>query len=69
MSPKMMRQFWSLVNGRWLSMPLSLEQWLLRQIRSEQTLNQQEASVFRIYIHARLPMIRDLAQEQQQLVY
>lgn len=74
MSPTMMRQFWSVVDGIRSNMPPSLddtglEQWLLRQLRSEQALNHQEVTVISAYIHARLPLIRDLVQEQQRLVF
>jgi hypothetical protein len=70
----MMRQFWSLVDGVRSSIPLSLddnslEQWLLRQLRSEQSLNHHETRIVRAYIHTRLPLIRDLAQEYQSLAY
>lgn len=70
MSPKMMRQFWSLVDGIRSNMPLSLddtslEQWLLRQLRSEQPLNHCESAILMNYIHSRLPLIREFAQEHQ----
>ncbi|NJO78012.1 MAG: hypothetical protein HC827_05460 [Cyanobacteria bacterium RM1_2_2] len=68
MSPTMMRQFWSLVDGGRANIPLSLddtslEQWLLRQLRSEQSLNHHETTAVSAYIHTRLPLIRDLAQQ------
>jgi hypothetical protein len=74
MSPTMMRQFWSVVDAVRASIPLSLddtslEQWLLRRLRSEQALNHHEATVVGAYIHTRLPLIRDLAQEHQSLAY
>lgn len=74
MSPTMLRQFWSLVDGIRATVPLSLddqslEQWLLRQLRSEQSLshleNHPEADAVSNYIHTRLPMIREFAQERQ----
>lgn len=68
MSPTMMRQFWALLDGIRSSMPLSLddtslEQWLVRQLRSEHALNICETAVVSDYIHQRLPLIRELAQE------
>ncbi|WNZ24021.1 hypothetical protein HJG54_14915 [Leptolyngbya sp. NK1-12] len=68
MSPTMMRQFWSLVEGIRANIPValddnSLEQWLLRQLRSEQALNYRETAIFSNYIHSRLPLIRELVQE------
>jgi len=70
MSPTMLRQFWSLVDGIRATVPLSLddtnlEQWLLRRLRSEQPLNNPELDILSDYIHSRLPMIREFAQERQ----
>ena len=75
MSPTMLRKFWSLVDGIRATVPLSLddtslEQWLLRKLRSEQPLtspelNSPEIDALSDYIHSRLPMIREFAQEQQ----
>jgi len=70
MSPSMLRQFWSLVDGVRATVPLSLddtslEQWLLRKLRSEQPLNSPELDILSDYIHNRLPMIREFAQERQ----
>lgn len=67
MSPTMMRQFWSLIEMTQASIPLSLDdrslvQWLLRQIRSQRSLNHDETDVLSDYIQSRLPLIRDLAQ-------
>lgn len=68
MSPMMIRRFWSLVDTiRW-SIPVSLddttlEQWLLRKLRSEQVLDHHQAVILSDYIHTRLPLIRELAQE------
>jgi hypothetical protein len=69
MSPAMLRQFWSLVDMTRANMPLSLDdkslaQWLLRRVRSERSLNNAEADVLTDYIQSRLPLIRDLAQDQ-----
>jgi hypothetical protein len=74
MNPTMMRQFWSVVEGVRSNIPLSLddtnlEQWLLRQLRSNQPLNHHEADLFTDYIHTRLPLIREIAQEQQLTYY
>jgi hypothetical protein len=72
MSPTVLRQFWSLVDEIRASIPLalddsSLEKWLLRRLRSEQLseLDFCEAGVFTDYIHTRLPLIREFAQERQ----
>lgn len=68
MSPTMIRRFWSVVDGIRSSIPInlddtSLEQWLIRQVRSEQPLGRREADLLMHYIHTRLPMIREFAQE------
>ncbi|WP_416675577.1 hypothetical protein [Egbenema bharatensis] len=70
MSPIMLRQFWSLVESAHSHIPLTLddqglEQWLLRQVRSERSLNRDETNVLSAYIQTRLPLIRDLAEEHQ----
>lgn len=67
MNPSMMRQFWSLVEMTQANIPVglddrSLSQWLLRQVRSERSLNNHETDVLADYIQSRLPLIRDLAQ-------
>lgn len=70
MSPTMMRQFWALLDGIRPNIPLSLddtslEKWLVWQLRSAQALNKRDADILSDYIHARLPLIRELAQEYQ----
>lgn len=70
MSPNMLRQFWSLIEATRSNMPLTLDdrgltQWLLRQAHSEQSFNISDADLLTDYIQARLPLIRDLAQEYQ----
>ncbi len=72
MSPIMLRQFWSLIETTQANIPLALDdkslaQWLLRHIRSERALNTDETDVLSHYIHTRLPLIRDLAQQHQLL--
>ncbi|PSB22606.1 hypothetical protein C7B76_03425 [filamentous cyanobacterium CCP2] len=69
MSPIMLRQFWSLVESTQSYIPLTLddkglEQWLLRQVRSERPLNHDETNLLSAYIQTRLPLIRDLAEER-----
>jgi hypothetical protein len=70
MSPIMLRQFWSLVESAQSYIPLTLddkglEQWLLRQVRSERGLNHDETHVLSTYIQTRLPLIRDFVEEHQ----
>lgn len=69
MNPTMMRQFWALVEMTQSNIPLGMDdrglsQWLLRQVRSQRSLNTQETDVLADYIQSRLPLIRELAQEQ-----
>jgi len=66
MSPLMLRQLWALVEATQTPILLGLDdntlvQWLLRQLTSQRSLNTDEAYLFTNYIHARLPLIRDLA--------
>lgn len=70
MNPMMLRRFWALIETTRTNMPLSLDdnslsQWVLRQVRSEQSFNTAEADVLNDYIQTRLPLIRELAQEYQ----
>jgi hypothetical protein len=70
MSPNLMRQFWSVVDGIRSNIPLalddnSLEQWLLRELRTERPLNHCESDALSHYIHDRLPLIRAVAQDYQ----
>lgn len=66
MTPRILRQFWSLIETTQSSVLLGLDdtnlvQWLLRQMRQERSLNLDEATALSAYIRARLPLIRDLA--------
>ncbi len=38
-----------------------LAQWLLKQLKTQRSLDHDEAKVYSHYIHSRLPLIRDLA--------
>jgi hypothetical protein len=67
MTPNTLRQLWALVETTQANMLLmlddtSLVQWLLKQLKTQRSLNHDEASVLDTYIHSRLPLIRDLAQ-------
>ncbi|WP_088891960.1 hypothetical protein [Leptolyngbya ohadii] len=70
MSPTMMRQFWAFIDATRSTIPLALDdrslvQWLLRQVRSEQSLDRHQQDILGDYICQRLAMIRDMAQESQ----
>ncbi len=67
MSPAMLHQFWSFLEDQ-ANIPLTLDDeslvlWLVRQLRTKRTLNNQETDLLSDYIHSRLPMIRQLASE------
>lgn len=69
MSPLMLRQLWVLVEASQTSTLLGLDdnnlvQWLLRQFRAEQSLDHNETDVLVTYIHSKLSLIRDMAQER-----
>jgi len=69
MSPLMLRRLWSVVETTQTQVLLSLDdttlvQWLLKQLRSQQSLDHEEADRFSTYIESRLPLIRDLAQNR-----
>jgi succinate dehydrogenase flavin-adding protein (antitoxin of CptAB toxin-antitoxin module) len=65
----MLRQLWVLVEASQTSTLLGLDdnnlvQWLLRQFRAEQSLDHNETDVLVTYIHSKLSLIRDMAQER-----
>ncbi len=66
MTPLMLRQLWSLVEGTQPTTLLTLDdnslvQWLMRQIRAERSLDHNETNILTAYIESRLSLIRDLA--------
>lgn len=70
MTPTMLRHLWSLIETTQANMLLKLDdasliQWLLKQIKQEQTLDIDETYVLSTYIRSKLSLIRDLAQERQ----
>ncbi|HIK14532.1 MAG TPA: hypothetical protein IGS53_04465 [Leptolyngbyaceae cyanobacterium M33_DOE_097] len=69
MTPRMLRQLWSLIETTQAHVLLDLDdkslvQWLLRQLQDGRSLNPEEDSVMNDYINSRLPLIRDLAQHR-----
>jgi len=69
MTPRMLRQLWSLVEATQAHVLLDLDdkslvQWLIRQLQDGRSLNPEEDSVINDYINSRLPLIRDLAQHR-----
>lgn len=69
MNPSILRQFWFLVETTHTSILLNLDDdslahMLVRQLRSERLLNHQETDTLVDYIHNKLPLIRDLAEQR-----
>ncbi|MBD1864712.1 MULTISPECIES: hypothetical protein [Trichocoleus] len=69
MTPKMMRQLWSLVDTTQVSTLLqfddsALAQLLLKQLTAEQPIDAQTARSLNTYIQAKLPLIRDTAESR-----
>lgn len=69
MSPEAIRKFWSLIEETQTNILLTLDNdalvnWLSRQLRREEFLKMVDTSDLNAYISARLPLIRDLAQER-----
>ncbi len=70
MSPFMLRQVWSVVETAQTNVLLNLDdeslvQWLVRQLKIQQSFDTQDADLFSDYIHSRLPLIRDLARSRR----
>ncbi len=73
MSPFLLRQIWSLVETTQTQVLLNLDdetlvQWLLRQLKTQRSLDSQETDLLSTYLQSRLPLIRDLAQSRRALV-
>jgi hypothetical protein len=69
MSPLMLRQLWFLVERTQSTTLLNLDdtslvQLLIKQLRTQRSLNHEEAAICTSYIHSRLPLIRDLARSR-----
>ncbi len=66
MSPRMLKQFWSVVESTQAQTLLNLDdrslvQWLLKQLTHRHPLDHQQTHLFSHYIQSRIPLIRDLA--------
>lgn len=72
MPPEAMRTFWSLIETTQTNILLTLDNdalvgWLERQLHLEISLKIVDSGDLNAYINARLPLIRDIAQER--LIY
>ncbi|MDB9447480.1 hypothetical protein NWP22_08905 [Anabaenopsis tanganyikae CS-531] len=70
MTPKILRQLWSVVENSQTRILLqmddaSLVQWLVKQTTKQALLDPQEADYLSDYIQSRLNLIRDIAYERQ----
>ncbi|HEY9860015.1 MAG TPA: hypothetical protein V6D16_10965 [Candidatus Obscuribacterales bacterium] len=68
-TPKMMRQLWTLVDTTQVSTLLqfddsALVQLLLKQFTTEQPIDAQAAQCLNTYIQEKLPLIRDTAESR-----
>ena len=69
MTPTILRQLWSIVETTQSNTLLKLDdaslvQWLLKQTKTQASLDCHETNILSDYIHSRLTLIRDLAQER-----
>ena len=67
MTPTILRQLWSVVETTQANTLLKLDdaslvQWLLKQTKSQASLDQNEVHSLSDYIYSRLNLIRDLAE-------
>ena len=70
MTPKILRQLWSVVENSQTKTLLqmddaSLVQWLVKQTTTQALLDPKETGFLSDYIESRLTLIRDLAHERQ----
>lgn len=69
MNPQLLRHLWSLVERSQSSHLLALDDnslvcWLLDQFAGQQPIDQTETDQLYGYIRAKIPLIRDLAQDR-----
>jgi hypothetical protein len=68
-NPLRLRQIWTLVESSQASLLVrlddpDLEQWLMRQFTKDQTLSPSESQAMTHYVHSKLPLIRDMAEQK-----
>ncbi|MCY7408312.1 MAG: hypothetical protein LH631_13320 [Alkalinema sp. CAN_BIN05] len=69
MNPLRLRQIWTLVESSQASLLVrlddpGLEQWLMRQFSKDQTLSPSESQAMTHYVHNKLPLIREMAEQK-----
>lgn len=72
MTPEAMRQFWSLIEVTQTNILLTLDNdalvnWLTGRFRHQGPLTRMDPLDLRTYIHNRLPLIREIAEERHSL--
>ncbi|NWF59050.1 MAG: hypothetical protein HXY43_07025 [Fischerella sp.] len=70
MTPRIMRQLWSIIEATQTKTLLQLDdaslvQWLVKQTTTQALLDCQETDFLCDYVKSRLSLIRDLANERQ----
>jgi hypothetical protein len=69
LNPLRLRQIWTLVESSQASLLVrlddpGLEKWLMRQFSKDVTLSTGESQAANHYIHSKLPLIREMAEQK-----
>ncbi len=69
LNPLRLRQIWTIVESSQASMLVrlddpGLEKWLMRQFSKDATLSTVESQAVNHYIHSKLPLIREMAEQK-----
>lgn len=70
MSPLLLRNVWTVIGNTQASVLLELSDHdlikrLLSQVSIQQSLSQEESHLIDVYLHRKIPLIRDLAADNQ----
>ncbi len=70
MSPLLLRKVWTVIENTQASVLLELSdrdliKQLLSQLSIQQSLSQEESHLLNVYLHRKMPLIRDLAEANQ----
>lgn len=69
LNPLRLRQIWTIVESSQASMLVrlddpGLEKWLMRQFSKDATMSVMESQAVNHYIHSKLPLIREMAEQK-----
>jgi|JI91814CRNA_FD_contig_21_7877261_length_462_multi_5_in_0_out_0_1 hypothetical protein len=69
LNPLRLRQIWTIVESSQASLLVrlddpGLEKWLMRQFEKDATLSMVETQAVNHYIHSKLPLIREMAEQK-----